>query len=270
MKFFKKNKIYFIITGILILGLVFLNVLPGVSGFAKNTLFKVLSPIQRAFIKAGNKTIDFFEIILTIRELNKENIELKKKNLELESEISLFKETEEENKALRQALKFPEKELPIYDIAEVVGKEIQGEDDWILINKGKNNGVDINSPIVSEELALVGKVIQVDDNFSKVMLISHSQSTVAIKIENRKMEGLLQKEKGSNLIFIDFVPKEENIQLKERIVTSGMDKIYLPGIYIGTVEKIDASQNQLFQKIIVQPAVNFEKLERVFILKANK
>jgi len=50
-------------------------------------------------------------------------------------------------------------------------------------------------------------------------------------------------------------------------LTSGMDTIYPRGILIGKIEKIDLSQNQLFQKITITPAVDFSKLEEVFIIK---
>lgn len=266
---FKFSKKYSIIFLVLILGLVFLNFVPGVSNFSKNIVFRVFSPTQKFFIKTGNNIIGFFEIIFSIKDLNKENTEFKQKNLEMEAELTKLKETERENQILREALNFSQKNILIYEIASVVGKEVQGGGGWILIDKGLENGIVKDAVVISEEFALVGKIIEINKNFSKVLLITNPQSKVAALLEKIRSEGLIQKEEGENKIFMDFIPKDENPEVGEKVITSGMDKTYPRGIVIGKIESIDLSQNQLFKKVIVAPAVNFEKLETIFVIKTN-
>lgn len=264
---FKFSKKYLIFSIVLILGLVFLNVFPNISEFLGNFVFKIFSPIQKLFIKTGNRIVGFFEITLSIKELGRENTELKQKNIEIEAELVELRETERENKILRTALNFSQKEILLYEIASVVGKEIQGTGDWILIDKGAKNGIEKDMPVVSKEFSLIGRIVKVENNFSKVMLITNKESVVAALIENKRSEGLVQKEEGGGKIFMDFIPKDENPETGENVITSGMDKIYPKGILIGKIESIDLSQNQLFQKIIILPSVNFNKLEEVFVVK---
>lgn len=265
---FKISKKYFIIATVLMMGLIFLNIFTGASGFLENIVFKIFSPIQGFFIKTGNNTVGFFEIILSIKDLSRENIELKQRNLEIETELIELKETKKENEALRNALDFSQKNIPLYEIASVVGKEIQGGGDWILIDKGSKNGIEKDTVIISDKFALVGKVLEVNDSFSKVLLITNSKSIVAALIENKRSEGLVQKEESGNKIFMDFIPKEDDPEIGEKVITSGMDKIYPKGILIGKVESIDLSENQLFKKVIIVPFVDFDKLERVFVIKS--
>jgi rod shape-determining protein MreC len=264
---FKLSKKYLVIFLVLILGLVFLNVFPNISKFLGNFIFKIFSPIQKFFIKTGDKVVGFFEIILSIKDLGKENAELRQKNLGMESELTKLKEAERENEILREALNFSQKNIPLYEIASVVGKEIQGGGDWILIDKGSENGIEKGAVVISKGFSLVGKIIEVNSNFSKVLLITNSKSTVAALIENSRSEGLIQKTEGENKIFMDFIPKDENPEIGEKIITSGMDKIYPGGILIGKIESVDLSENQLFQKIIIAPATDFNKLEEVFVIK---
>jgi len=266
---FKISKKYLAIFLVLILGLVFLNLFPKPAKALENFIFKVFSPAQKLFIKTGNKISGFFEILLSIKDLSRENAELKQKNSELERQLTQLKETEKENEALRAALDFSEKNTSLFEIASIVGKSLQGAEDWILIDKGTKDGVEKNMAIVSEEFSLVGRVIESNDNFSKVMLITDKNSIVGALIENKRNEGLVQKEEGSDKIFLDFVPKNEAVEIGEKILTSGMDNVYPKSILIGKVEKIDASENQLFQKITILPAVDFNKLEKVFILKSK-
>jgi rod shape-determining protein MreC len=68
---------------------------------------------------------------------------------------------------------------------------------------------------------------------------------------------------------MDFIPREENPETGERIITSGMDNVYPAGILIGKIESVDLSQNQLFTKVVIAPDTNFLKLEKVFIIKTK-
>ena len=263
----KISKKYLIIFLVLIAGLVFFNVFPKTSDFLEASVFKAFSPIQIFFSGIGNKTSGFFKLIASIKDLNSENTELKNKNIELESELIKLKETERENLNLRQALNFSENNVLLYEIASVVGKAVQGGENWILINKGLKDGINADSVIVSDNFSLVGKTVEVYDGFSRVILITNIKNAVAALIEGKRSEGLIQKEEGGNKIFMDFIPKEETPEIGEKVLTSGMDNIYPSGILIGKVESVDQSQNQLFTKVIIDPEVDFLKLEKVFIIK---
>ena len=267
MKLFSKK--YLIISVVLILGLVFLNLFPNVSKTLENFIFKIFSPVQKLFIKTGNRITGFFQILLSIKDLGDENIQLKQKNIELETQLSELGEIKKENETLRSALNFSQKDAIIYEMASVIGKNIAGGQDWILVDKGAENGIEKNMTVVSEQFSLVGKVIETGENFSKIMLITDKNNVVAALIENKRSEGITREENGSDKIFLDFIPKNENVELGEKIITSGMDSIYLKGILIGKVENIDLSENQLFQKISILPTVDFNKLETVFILKSR-
>ena len=264
----KISKKYLVIVIVLIGGLVFLNFIPSFSKklSLSNIVFTIFSPIERFFIGAGNRVVGFFEVVLSIKDLSKENAELQKKNLELESEITKLKEIERENQLLREGLKISEKTQFILEMASVTGKDIQGLQEWILINKGSKDGIEKDMAVISKEFALVGKIFEVMPDFSKVMLIFNRKSVVAALIEGERSQGLVGKEEKGKL-FMDFIPRNEKLEIEKRVITSGMDKIYPKGILIGKIESIDLSQNQLFQKVTILPAVDFSKLEEVFIVK---
>ena len=57
---------------------------------------------------------------------------------------------------------------------------------------------------------------------------------------------------------------------EDSIVTSGIGEIYIPDLYIGKVEEVIQTTDASSQKIIVQPAVDFTKLNKVFVLKVNR
>ncbi len=251
---------------ILVIALAIINLIPGLTKGLGNFVYTIFSPIERLFSGVGNGIINFFQMLTSISDLNKENLVLREKNLILESELVQLKETQKENDVLKQALNIVKSEHLTLDTAIVVGKDIQGLQDWILINKGSKRGIKENMTVISPEKALVGRIISVSDSFSKIMLINDKESVISALIEDSRTEGLIKKdEKGG--IFMDFIPKTEKLELNKRIITSGMDNLYRKGIFIGTIETIDLSDNQIFQKIRIVPAINFSELEYVLILK---
>lgn len=260
------SKKYLFIAVALIVILVMLNIIPGLASSLGNFLFKIFSPLEKFFIRIGDRVVGFFELLLSIKNLSKENLELREKNLELETRLTELKETNRENQILRDALQIPEKSQIILDMAFVVSKDLQGVQDWILINRGSKHGVEKDMAVISREMVLVGKTVEVMNDFSKVMLINNKESIVAAIIEGERSEGLLRKEETGKL-FMDFIPRNEELEIGERIITSGMDNVFPKGILIGKIEEIDLSQNQLFQKIFIIPSVDFSKLEEVFIVK---
>lgn len=251
---------------VLVIILILLNIIPGLNKGLGNFVYKIFSPIGRFFSNIGNGISGFFQIITSISDLNEENLALKKENLVLEAENSTLIEVKRENDILREALNISKSGEQIQEVASVVGKDIQGIQDWILINKGSKHGVTENMIAISSENALVGRISEVNQSFSKVTLITQKDSVVAGIIENNRIEGLIKRDDKGGL-FIDFIPKTENLEIGERIITSGMDNLYPRGILIGKIEIIDTSDNQIFQKIIITPAVDFSKLEEVFIIK---
>lgn len=260
-----QNKTTLIIFSLIII-LIIINLIPGLNKGLGNFVYKIFSPIEHLFTKIGDKIIGFFQVTISIGGLNKENVVLLQKNTTLESEITQLKEVQRENDTLRKALNISQNDRPIREVASITGKDIQGIQDWILINRGSKHGIAENMIAISPEGALVGKITEVSNNFSKITLITQKDVVIAGIIENNRIEGLIKRNNKGGL-FMDFIPKTEELTIGDRIVTSGMDNVYPKGILIGKIDNIDSSENQIFQKINISLAADFSKLEQVIIIR---
>ena len=89
---------------ILVVALAIINLIPGLTKGLGNFVYAVFSPIERLFSNAGKGIINCFQVLISISELNTENLALKEKNIILETEIAELKTIKQENEVLKQAL----------------------------------------------------------------------------------------------------------------------------------------------------------------------
>jgi len=259
----KKN--LFSLTIIIIIGLLLIFSLNFFQKEVKGFFYFISSPIQKTLWRAGDRVSDFFELITEIKNLKREKEELKLKIQELIAQNLSLKELEKENKVLREALGIGlEKEFKL-SLAEVVSKDIS--QDSILINKGSKDGIANNSPVITQQKTLVGKIGEVYENFSRVILISNKESSFDAKISDPEndISGVVNG-KGNLQLFLDFVPQEKEIKEGDFIVTTSLGGIFPKGLLVGQIGKVLRSDIEPFQQAKIRPAFDIRELETVFII----
>jgi len=231
----------------------------------KGFFYLISSPIQRILWRAGDGVSDFFKTISEIKNLKKENEELRFRNQELISQIAQLIELEKENKLLREALEIGlEKEFKL-SLAEVISKDIS--QDSILINKGSKDGVTNNLPVIGQQKTLVGKISEVYENFSRVILIFNKESSFDAKISDSEndISGVI-KGKGNLQLFLDLVPWGKEIKEGDFVITSSLGGIFPRGLLVGQIGKVLRNDIEPFQQAKIRPAFDIKKLETVFII----
>ena len=287
MNFFKLSKFkFFIIAILLIVFFAFLN-LTNFSKNINNFLYLVSAPIQKVFWEVGDNVSDFFKTTFDIRELQEANKNFKLKVQELSAEVARLKNLRQENEALRKALNLDiQKEFEIA-FASIISKDIS--EDSILINLGVADGIKKDMLVISPQKILLGRVNQVYDNFSRVMLVSNKKNSFPINIQKTtnniiKEGNEITKEYNNNLISkkedveaiiqgkgnfqikINYIPIEAEIKDGDRVVTSISGGLFPSGILIGYLKNIERLGIEMFQQAEIIPAANIKELHNVFII----
>lgn len=257
--FFKKNKIW---VGLVVLVLIFvlLNVFQKeVRGF----FYFVSAPVQKVLWRAGDSASDFFLGIFISGNLKERVDQLEVNNQKLLSQIVLLKELEQENHALKKILDLEiEKEFKL-SLAQIIGKDIS--QDFILLNKGSRDSILKDMPVITEEKVLVGRVIEVYDRFSKVMLIFNKKSSFGAKEPGSLISGVI-KGIGNSGLFFDLIPNEAEISDGDLISTSSISGIFPEGLLVGFVKKIRKSDAGSFQQAEINPSFDLSSIENLFII----
>lgn len=257
----KKSKILITII-IIVLVLVLLNVL---QKEVRSLFYSVSAPIQKVFWRGGDSTANFLKGIFNAGSLQNETDQFKLENEKLLSQLINLNELKKENETLRQSLGLKlEKDFKL-SFAQIIGKNIS--QDFILINKGTNNGVAKDMPVITSEKALVGRISDVYNDFSKVMLISNKDSVLSANIqrEENNIAGVI-KGKGDLAIFLDLVSNEEIILNKDIVITSHLDKTFPGNLLIGMIKNVYKNDVESFQWAEIEPFFNLSTAENLFIV----
>ncbi len=198
--------------------------------------------------------------------------ELTQENQKLLSQLANLEEIKEENRFLRQALDLGmDKEFDLI-LAQATAKNVftfQGIvfEDSILINKGKNDGVRKDFPVILADKILIGKVADVYDSFSRVALITNKDSAIDVEVQ-----GLfaLAKGQGNLKMILDLFPKDKELNEGTLVCTSALGGIYPSGLVVGQVRNIKKLDNEAFIRADIEPAFNLSQLDRVFVIKTAK
>jgi rod shape-determining protein MreC len=149
--------------------------------------------------------------------------------------------------------------------AGVVGQSV-GNFEWsITVNRGSTSGVKVDDAVVTGD-GLVGHVLEVAPNVSKVQLILDPQSAVAGRLASSGETGLVVGQRDADLR-MDLVNPDARAAASEQIVTAGFQGgLYPPEIVIGTVAHVYQVPGALTKSISVRPAVDFSALEFVLVV----
>jgi rod shape-determining protein MreC len=122
-------------------------------------------------------------------------------------------------------------------------------------------------PVVSSGAALVGRITEVGPRASKVQLIVDANSAVAALLQSTRATGLVVGQPDGSLR-MDYVAQREDapVAVGDIVLTSGLGGVMPRGLVVGQVAEVASADYELFEPIVVRPAVDFSRLEVVLVL----
>lgn len=225
--------------------------------------------ILTAYIQKGISYIfgKFGSAAEWIKNMSKIELENKRLLLEVErlkEENRRLKEVGLLNEQLREMLGF-KKDLPFKTLAaRIIGRDPTNWYKTIMIDRGESDGVTKDMGVIVPS-GVVGRIIKSGPNFSLVLLITDINSATAVLIERTRNEGILEG-RGSSPGRIKYIPLLSGTKAGDVVLTSGLAGTFPKDLMVGRVTKIEEGPLELFQDVEMVPAVNFNRIEEVFII----
>lgn len=249
---------------ILIFLILFLNIF---QSQIRNYFYIVSSPISQSLARTSRGSYNFLESFLQSRYLKRENNNLKEENQKLISQLAVLRENLTEKEAAQELIKntkgYNYETIP----AKIAG--LYGFDGFILINKGSDNGIQENMPLISSQKVLYGKIFKVYKNFSQVMLISNKNSVVNVKVQSNDLTkkpvyGVV-KGRGDSSLNLDLVNYDAEIEENNVVITSGLEGTFPLNLLVGKIKSVNKDDLKAFQTAQVLPFFSIENMD-VFVI----
>ncbi len=194
-----------------------------------------------------------------------ENTALREENMILSLEVSHLRESNLENKRLRALLSFPSK--PEYETlpALVIGHNVDRVSNSIVIAAGARERLEPEMSVVTSA-GLVGRVLEVTVNSAVVQTLLDYGCRVSAVVQNGDRAFGIVHWAGGEELNMD-VSAQSVVAGGDRIVSTGMGGVFPKGMIVGTVTAVAPSRLGLVHRLTVAPAVDFSRLEEVFVLR---
>lgn len=226
----------------------------------------LLRPLQGFAATGASRLRDIFQDAGSTTALKRENVALRKQleQLLIEKEEQRLSSAEAARVEAAQRL-LGERSLQ-GTIARVIGRAPDPSFRVHILNRGEKEGVRLGAAVIAGEGIYIGKIIEVDRNTSKLLLLTDPHATAAAYVENpAQTQGLLSGEHGLALR-LDLLAKDDVIELDQLVVTSGIEPGVPRGLIAGRVGRVTNLPGELFQSASVEPAADLRSLNVVTIL----
>lgn len=266
---------------LLLLALIFIGIAlraTGNMGLVQDATFGVFTPVQSILLDAGNGVTNLFG---GFQEVNALRGQVKKLQEQLNTAIIdsvRVRELEIENSALRAQLEYKQAN-PDYLLsgatvleendnrARVLSQDPSNLVNFITIDQGRAENVVVGMPVITPA-GLVGRVTEVGNHWSRVLLLNDATSSVNAVVQSTRATGIVQGQgQGSDLLVMRYLPLGDSVKKDDLILTSGIGGAFPKRLVLGQVVEVRQRDTDLFTEAIIRPSVDLARLEYVLIMK---
>lgn len=194
--------------------------------------------------------------------LSKTNWELAQENAMLREMLAVVIDT------TPQACPFNERDtIYKYIPAQVVNSSTNQANNYILINKGKVDGIEPDMGVISSE-GIVGVVVDVSRHYASVLSLLHSQSFVGVRFKDSQQLGSLRWNTNNYRYgMVEDIPTHVELKQGDTVLTSSHSHIFPKDLMVGVVETPLTSSTGTLNKAKIRFATDFATLRYVYVIK---
>ncbi len=232
-------------------------------GFLREVVFEAFTPFQKGSFYIQRSLKGVWEDYLYLVNLRRKNASLKKRVLRLEKENNELRELAIANKRLRSLLSL-KKRVSLHTIcATIIAQDPSPWFQTVLIDKGRADGIKEDMAVVVSQ-GIVGRVKEVSEGVSKVFLLTDPNSSIDAIIQRNRVRGIASGKRG-NLLELKYVSEDEDVQIGDQVISSGMEGIFPKGFPIGKVKSIKKGVFP-YMDIEIVPSSNLRRIEEVLVI----
>lgn len=260
---------FWVLLAVLLAQLVLLTLqLPGETDGERSLLeeltLRALAPFPRGVSFVSDGVDEAKAGFVTRHALTRDNERLRRELEEAREELFRLRNAREEVERLAAVLEYTPQTPGRLRPVEVVYLDASSWLRTLILFVGERPAT-ADQPVVTSD-GLLGRVIEVAGPYAKVQMITDRAAAASAMLARTRRQGIARG--GGEILELDFLPLQASVEVNDRVVTAGTDGIYPRGIPIGTVSSVETG-GELFHEVEIRPAVDFGRLDRVFLLERD-
>jgi len=228
--------------------------------------FDAYAKAQRGLAVVADWVRGTWSHYLALRGVAAENEALRRQVLELQGLLQEEQAVANSARALEEALKL-QQSVPAVTLAArvIAGSPQPGPLTLtVTIDRGSADGVNPNMAVIGGR-GVIGRVInQPAPHAAQVQLLLDRNAAAAVTLERTGAGGIVKGGASDQLLSVDYVSNQADVQVGERVLTSGQDGIFPAGFVVGFVERSEKGTN--YRLVRVRPAVDFSHIDFVLVV----
>jgi len=224
----------------------------------------VIYPVQR-LASAPVEALDRWDNYLSsLAALEQENAGLRHKQLTTARLLLRQEHLELENQRLRALLDMKQRQPVTSQVAEILYAARDPFARRVILDKGAQQNISAGQVVV-DELGVIGQITRVFPMLSEITLITDKDQAVPVQIVRNGLRSVLFGAGAGNLE-LRFLAANADVQAGDQLVTSGLDDVYLPGLPVAKVTRVERDTSYAFARILCEPIAGVERHGQVLVL----
>ncbi len=237
---------------------------PAELGLGSRVVLTLTLPLEQMVTLPVREARRVWREYLALAGVREENDRLRERIDRLEDENLQYREAIVSSERFQRLAGFrARRDVPMVP-ANVVAQDLSRWFRSVIIDQGATSGIRPGMPVITDS-GVVGVVTGTTPGDSKVLLVIDPQSRVDAYVQRSRARGSVRGSADGTAAF-EYVLREEDVRPGDELLTSGLGAVYPKGLVVGYVDSVARKSYGLFQKARIAPAVDFGKLEEVFVI----
>lgn len=221
----------------------------------------VVSPLIDVLVIPARLLAAAYDYVYELKKIREDNVLLRDENKKLVMMTGKARALEIENKLLSGLLNYTPPPEATFVTARVIAEEGNAFSHSLIAYTAGNPNVKKGQVVLSEN-GVIGRIEQVGQMYSKIILITDINSKIPVVVERTRARGILSGD-NTSIPKLVFVPLDAKLAIGDRVVTSGVAGVFPPGLPVGKIISVD--KNDIKVKVLG----NLDRIEYVRIVDYN-
>lgn len=221
-------------------------------------------PLQRLAYLPLETGENIGQYLQRVSALQAENQKLHTRQLSSANLLLRQRHLEDENKQLRALLDMRSRQPVGGQVADILYAARDPFARRVIIDKGLQADIKAGQSVI-DDVGVIGQVTRVFPLSAEVTLLTDKEQAIPIQVQRNGLRAVLAGS-GAGAMELRFLASNADVQMGDILVTSGLDGVYLPGLPVARVSRIDRDQSFSFARIFCTPLAGVEQHGLVLVL----